>query len=371
MGKSIYKLFAVSPPGLESFTQKELEALGIRGEMVKGGLDFKGGLEELYKANLFLRTATRILLRVAIFKATTFKELVERVSRYPWEIYIRPDVPVKFRVTSRRSKLYHTKAIEERIIRGIMQRVKFEPLIAETEEEGESVIVKVERDKFTISVNSSGAMLYKRGYKKLVGEAPLRENMAASMLLAAEWDKSMPLVDPFCGSGTICIEAALMCKNIPPGAFREFAFEKWRIHDPQLWEKIKEEALSNIRECKVAVEGFDISKKAIEMARENALRANVQDCTNFAQGSFPRLPFKEAFVVTNPPYGIRISTAKTQEVYRNLGRWIRENFSRAKIAILSPMKKFVETTELPLEKVTSFSHGGIRVGLYVGEILKI
>ena len=365
---TVFRMFAVSHPGLEEITLRELEGLGIEGKPTPGGVEFKGTLEELYRTNLWLRTANRVLVRVAIFKATTFAELVERVSRYPWEIYIREDVPVKFRVTSRKSKLYHTKAIEERVIKGIMKRVKFRPLMAEEEDEGESVIVRVERDRFTISVNSSGAMLHKRGYREKASEAPLRENLAAAIILAGGWDGKTPLIDPFCGSGTIPIEAALICTNRAPGIDREFAFEKWKIHDQQLWEKVKEEALNAVRECTTPIVGVDIDEKAISAAVENSFRAKVYHNIRFVRGSFPAVEFKEAFVVSNPPYGVRLSSKNIEETYSSLGRWIRENFKRAHIVILSPLKRYIEATGLELERRLTFSNGGIRVGLYVGEV---
>ena len=365
---TVFKLFAVSPPGLEEITSEELKRLGITGKLMKGGVEFKGKLIDIYRCNLWLRTANRILVRVARFKATTFRELVERISRYPWEIYINEKTPIKIRVTSRRSKLYHTKAIAERIIEGISKRVKFTPVLAQTEEEGESLIVRVEKDFFTVSVNSSGTMLYKRGYRKDVGEAPLRETFAAAMLLIAGYNGEKPLIDPFCGSGTIPIEAALICTNTPPGMYRGFAFESWRIHSPSLWEEVKEEAKSKMKGCSAPIYGFDLNPKVLKSAAENASRAKMNSFITFKRASFPSLKMEEAYIVTNPPYGIRIPIKDTENLYRKLGNWVRQNFKRAKVVLLSPLPQYVKATKLPLKRITSFSHGGIRVGVYVGDV---
>ena len=363
---TVFKLFAVSPPGLEYITARELKELGIEGKVVKGGVEFKGTLKDIYRTNLLLRTANRILVRVAIFKAKSFKELVERVKRYPWEIYIQKDLPIKLRVTSRKSKLYHTKAIEERIVRGIMERVKFEPLITEEEDLGESIIVRVERNRFTISVNSSGAMLHKRGYRRETGDAPLREIFAAAMVLESGWKGDAPLIDPFCGSGTIPIEAALICTNTPPGLYREFAFEKWRIHSEELWQSVKEEAAQSIKECRVPIMGFDKDRRSVKAAQINAFFSRVKANLSFEVKSLPKLSMEKAYIVTNPPYGIRVEADNLTEIYASFGRWVKSNFKEAHVVILSPLKRYVEATGLRLERVTSFSNGGIRVGLYRG-----
>ncbi len=364
---TVFRMFAVSPPGLEGFTLRELEELGTQGKAETGGVEFKGSLELLYRSNLMLRTANRVLVRVATFRATSFRELVERVKRYPWEIYISSEVPLRLRVTSKASRLYHTGAIAERVLEGMKERLGFAPSTTNSEDEGEAIIVRVVRDRFTISVNSSGAMLYKRGYKKLVGKAPLRETFAAAMLMASGWDRKTPLIDPFCGSGTICTEAALFCTCTPPGILRGFAFERWKIHDQNLWHRIKEEAKGRISPCTAPILGFDISEKALELAEKNAASAGVAQYISLKRESFPKTGLETAYIVTNPPYGLRVFVPDVEKIYRKLGERTKRSFREATVCLLAPDKRLASATGIPLERLTSFSNGGIRVGLYVGK----
>jgi len=361
--RTVFKLFAVSQPGIEEITLSELENIGIKGKAVPGGVEFKGGLKELYLSNLSLRTANRILLRVASFKVKTFAELVKRISKYPWDIYFPYPRKVKIRVTCRKSKLYHSDAVAERVLKGINNRLKHTIERAKFEDEGTSLVVKIEDDFCTISINSSGKPLYKRGYRVVETRAPLRENLAAAVILASGWDKKVSLVDPFCGSGTIPIEAAMIACNIPPGVKRDFAFMGWKNFDENLFSSIKSELESQIEFSHVPIYGFDISQKAIEASVENAKFFNF-DIT-FKRASFPREGLPEiAYVVTNPPYGKRI-IIDTFTVYRQFGEWVKKAFPAAKVAFLSPDKKLAQVTGLKCREILSFSNGGIRVSLYV------
>ncbi len=359
--KTVFNLFAVSQPGIEEITLSELGSVGIEGKVVPGGVEFKGGLKELYLANLSLRTANRILLRVASFKVKTFPDLVRKVSRYPWAIYFPYSQNVKVRATCKKSKLYHSEAVAERVLRGIHSRLRYKLGEAKFEDEGTSIIVRLENDICTISVNSSGKPLHKRGYRVMETEAPLRENLASAIILASGWDKKTPLVDPFCGSGTIPIEAAMISANIPPGIRRDFAFMDWKNFDKKLFESIKKELESGII-SQTSVYGFDISDEAIDASMENAAYFNLK--INFEKSSFPFQGLPEiAYVVTNPPYGKRIIT-DTVGVYRDFGKWIKKAFPAVKAAFLAPDKSFAKATGLRCKEVLNFSNGGIKVRLY-------
>jgi len=356
------ELFAVSQPGIEEVTAEELKELGIKGRVVPGGVEFSGGLEELYRCNLWLRTATRVLVRFCQFKAKHFAELVRKAKRCKWENFLKPEISIRIRVTSRRSKLYHTKAIEERILRSIEEAVGFSPKLSRFEDEGTSIVVRFERDICTISINSSGPPLYKRGYRVAETEAPLRENLAAAMILLSGWKGEVPLIDPFCGSGTIPIEAALLAANIPPGRKRTFAFMEWKNFDEELFRRI----LSEIKErsVKSPILGFDIEEKAVKASAENAKAAGVLNLVKFENLSFPSLSFKEGVVITNPPYGKRLSVRNVKEIYRRLGEWVESQFSSYKLLFLSPSESLAKETGLNVRKITHFSNGGITVGLY-------
>jgi len=358
------ELFAVSQPGIEEVTKKELERLGIEGRVVPGGVVFSGGLRELYLSNLWLRSASRVLVRICHFRALHFAELVRKAERCKWEKFVSEELPIKIRVTSKRSKLYHTKAIEERILRAIKGRLGFEPKGARFEDEGTSVIVRVENNWFTISVNSSGAPLYKRGYRVAETGAPLRENLAAAVLLFSNWKGEVPLIDPFCGSGTIPIEGALIAANVPPGRKRKFAFMKWRNFDEELWNALIEEADSAKREVEVPILGFDIDPKAIEASVKNSEAAGVSEFVEFKNLSFPEIGMEEALIATNPPYGVRLPSRGIGTVYSRFGEWVEKNFARYNVYFLAPNEELARRTLLNPKLVTYFSNGGIKVGLY-------
>ena len=361
-----YRLFAVSQPGIEELTAKELEALGIDGKVVPGGVEFEGGLREMYLTNLCLRSASRLLLRLCSFRAKYFPELIRKAKKCPWSSFITPELPLKVRVTSKGSRLYHTGAIKERLLRALKEALGFEPVLAKYEDEGTSLIVRFEKDVCTLSLNTSGAPLFKRGYRVKEIEAPLRENLAASMVLASGWRGETPLVDPFCGSGTIPIEAALIGTNTPPGLKRDFAFMKWKNFKRALWEEVKEEALSRRRELKVPIYGFDIEPFAVEASRVNARAAGVEGLVEFKNLSFPPISLEEATVVTNPPYGVRL-TGNVRLLYRRLGEWVRKSFKRYKLLFLAPYRSLANESFPQAKLLTYFDNGGIKVGLYLAQ----
>ncbi len=358
------ELFAVSQPGLEEITAKELKDLGIEGKVVPGGVEFEGDLREIYLTNLWLRSANRVLLRLCRFRAKHFAELVRKASKCRWEDYITEDLPIKVRATSKHSKLYHTKAIEERVLRAIKERLGFEPKRAKYEDEGTSVIVRFENDICTISVNTSGAPLHKRGYRVCEVEAPLRENLAAAMVLFSGWKGKVPLIDPFCGSGTIPIEASFVALNIPPGRNKKFAFMEWKNFDGELWVELLKEADEKRKEVTVPILGFDIDPEAIECSVKNSEKAGVSEVVQFKNLSFPEIYYEKAVIVTNPPYGIRLSKRRIETLYSMLGDWAARHFKEAEIYFLSPNRRLAERVGERAELLTYFSNGGITVGLY-------
>ncbi|MDQ2669740.1 MAG: class I SAM-dependent RNA methyltransferase, partial [Gemmatimonadota bacterium] len=244
--------WAITHPGVESVTAGELARLGLDpGDAEPGGVAFSASAEALARANLHLRTASRVLVRLGEFKAISFADLERRSRRLPWNSVVAPGARVRFRVTSRKSRLYHQDAIAERLVRsvaGAMPGVDAQP--GGTDEGGadeQLFVVRFFRDRCTVSADSSGELLHRRGYRLASGKAPLRETLAAAMLLAIGWDASTPLVDPLCGSGTIPIEAALIAGNIAPGIQRRFACERWPLGAGVDWQALREQARTRER----------------------------------------------------------------------------------------------------------------------------
>src|SRR6267378_3795813 len=271
-GSPRYGLFASTAPGLESIAAGELKILGARGRQEIGGVAFAGDLDRLYEANLWLRTASRVVVRLGQFHASTFYELERHSKKLPWPDFLPESGAVEVRVTCRKSKLYHSDAVAERVLSAIAGaasrsiELRAETYVGDDDGgEGETrtgdgtdagqtrgptqlFIVRIVDDLCEISADSSGELLHRRGYRKEVGKAPLRETLAAAMVLASGWNgaRGAPLLDPMCGSGTIPIEAALLARRIAPGLQREFQFMHWPEFDRALWNEIIEKARSAV-----------------------------------------------------------------------------------------------------------------------------
>ncbi len=365
--------YAITPPGIEGITATELRALGlIPGEMEPGGVAFQADRRGMYRANLQLRTANRILVRLASFHASSFAELERRTRRLDWSAVVNPDTPVRFRITSRKSRLYHQDAIAERLHRVLHSVYPSLEVTTGADEAGGSqlFVVRFWRDECTISADSSGALLHRRGYRAATAKAPLRETIAAAMLLAARYDGSGPLLDPLCGSGTICIEAALLAQRAPPGLRRGYGFERWPGFDAAGWEAIRRTAAAEVLPGPPqAVWGSDRDAGAIAAARSNAERAGVAEQIRLERCAFsaqepPRGP---GWLVTNPPYGVRIGDRqKLRNLYAGLGRFARERCRGWRAALLLAHPEHERQLALPLETVLTTNVGGIRVRLLAG-----
>jgi len=374
------QFFAVSAPGLEPFTAQELRVLnllaedqaGPAGVAGSGGVAFSGELEDLYRANLHLRTASRVLLRMGEFRAVSFPELRKKAGRLEWEAYLEPGQPLSIHATCRKSRLYHSDAVAERVAGAIGDRLgRPAPLLKPTEAGGEAqlVVVRVQNDLCTLSLDTSGELLHRRGYRQAVAKAPLRETLAAGMLLAAGWDPSAPLLDPFCGSGTIPIEAALLASGIPPGSKRRFAFMHWPGYDSQVWERL----LAEVRpvEARAPILASDRDAGAIQMARENAEKAGVAGLIEFSRRAVSAIepPPGPGWVVTNPPYGLRVSSNKDlRNLYARFGDVLRVRCPGWEVAILSSDPGLLAQTGLRLDVGMAFVNGGVPVRLGKGRV---
>jgi putative N6-adenine-specific DNA methylase len=322
----------------------------------------------LYSLNLNLRTASRITVLAGKFRARTFPELERRGRSVPWDEWLRPGTRVRLRVTCRKSRLYHTDAVAERIAGAIASRSGAQVGAQGTEEDdAQLVFVRLVRDDCSIRFDTSGPHLHRRGYRQAVAKAPLRETLAAALLLGARWNIAAPLVDPFCGSGTIAIEAALLARNIAPGRDRRFAFMDWPNFDATTWRDVRARARS--AECaasRAAIVAADRDAGAIDAARANAERAGVLGDITFQHQALSalRAPSGAGWLVTNPPYGVRVGERdRLRDLYATLGRVARERLAGWHIALLSADPALEAHLGFSLQEIFRTTNGGLAVHL--------
>jgi putative N6-adenine-specific DNA methylase len=367
-----FSAFAVTAPGLESICAAELSALGIGAKIEDGGVSWNGDLESVARANLWSRTASRVLVRVAEFTARAFFELELHAKRIPWEQFVADGARVGFRVTCRKSKLYHSDAVAERLAQSVKRRVPGAETTSEDESdeapastEAQLFVVRLFHDVCTVSADSSGPLLHFRGYRQEVAKAPLRETLAAAMLLAADWRGEIALADPMCGSGTIPIEAAMIARRMAPGRSRSFSFQRWPTARSAMWSKLSSAArAAELPRSPVPIVGADRDAGAIDAARANAERAGVSADVVFVQQpiSALRLEASKSAVITNPPYGVRVGeTPALKNLYAQIGNVLRKQSNEWSFGMLSADPNLERHTGLTLEECFRTKNGGIPV----------
>ena len=340
------------------------------------GVEFKGSLHDLYKTNLWLRTASRLLVRLGCFHATAFPELRRKATGLAWEEYLAPEKSIAMRVACQRSRLYHETAVAERIAGAIAERVGKPPSVRRYSEDPESdppqlILVRFVDNLCTVSIDSSGALLHRRGYRLATAKAPLRETFASAMLLASEWDLRTPLLDPFCGSGTIPIEAALMAANIPPGLSRRFAFMDWPHFESKLWNQLISDAKKKIIPQLPAIMASDRDEGAIRAAKANAERAGVANFIEFSCKAISSIspPPGPGWVVTNPPYGVRLGrTPDLRNLYAQMGKIFRAKCPIWRVVLLCGNRPLIQRTGLKIDQEYSLVNSGLRVALVKARI---
>ena len=314
--------------GLEAVLKREIIDLGYEIKEVEDGrITFYGDAEAICRANIFLRTAERVLLKVGSFKALSFDELFEKTKALPWEEFIPKDG--KFwvaKAASVKSKLFSPSDIQAIMKKAIVKRLQERYHIEWFEEDGASYPIRVflMKDIVTIGIDTSGVSLHKRGYREVAGKAPITETLAAALIMLTPWNKDRILVDPFCGSGTFPIEAAMIAANIAPGMNRSFTAEAWtNIIPKKLWYEIINEANDMINDdIQVDIQGYDVDPSVIKIARRNAREAGVEHLIHFQQRDVRELnhPKKYGFIITNPPYGERLEDkADLPALYKAFG----------------------------------------------------
>lgn len=364
------ELIATSTFGLEAVVKREVQALGYDEVKVSDGkITYTADKEGIVRSNLWLRTADRVLLKMGEFKAATFTELFEQTKALPWEEWIEEDG--KFTVTGRsvKSTLFSTPDCQAIVKKAVVEKLKTKYQTEWFKETGAEYTIKVSllKDIATLTIDTTGAGLHKRGYRAQAMEAPLKETIASALIQLSYWRNNRILLDPFCGSGTIPIEAALIGKNIAPGLNRRFASEAWACIPQELWKRARIAAFQAIRQDeKLKIHASDIDPQAIELAKENALEAGVDDCIEFSVRPVSQVkPGTEyGVVICNPPYGNRIGEKEElAEIYHTLGRnfRIRRTWS---VYVLTAEEQFEALYGQKADRKRKLFNGNIRVDYY-------
>ncbi len=370
-----FDAFAIAAPGLAPLVAAECVAQGITPrEVTPAGVAFDATAEQLFTMNLWSRLASRVLVRLAQFEARDFATLEKVAARVPWQRVLMPGATVRLRVTCRKSRLYHSDAVAERVARGILGAIKGSQVAGravDDEDDDEAstqlIVVRFDHDQCTISADSSGALLHRRGWRQAIAKAPLRETLAAAMLAACEWNGEVPLVDPFCGSGTIGIEAALRVRRMAPGLGREFVMEQWPGADAAMHAKVRKAAEAvKLPSVGAPIVMRDRDAGACKAALANAERAGVLQDVVVEQGSLSDTALEEigaaGLMLTNPPYGLRISDGSDlRALYARLGDVVRAGGRGWQLGFLVPDRVLAAQTRLTFDAVLRTTNGGLPV----------
>ena len=326
------ELIATATFGLEAVVKREIQNLGYK--IIKsedGKITYMGDERAIVRSNLWLRSADRVLLKMAEFRACEFEELFQQTKALPWEELIPIDGKFTVTGTSVKSKLHSVPACQSIVKKAIVEKLKEYYCIDRFDETGAAYTVKVTllKDNVTLTVDTSGAGLHKRGYRVCDVAAPIKETLAAAMVQLSFWREDRLMMDPCCGSGTVPIEAAMIGRNIAPGLNRSFSSEGWELIPPEIWKEERKAAYDAISyDAQLRIFAFDIDPKAIEAAEENAIEAGVDDCIVFKCMDMRKIQAHEprGIIITNPPYGERIGEAKQiAAIYRKYNEFFREN----------------------------------------------
>lgn len=368
-------------PGLENICARELADVSdtIRVDAVSaGGISFHGRLDDLMQANLHLRTAGRLLMRLEAFKATNFRQLRTRAGLIPWSHYLPLGCVPQCSVTARQSRLYHTRAVAGHLAEAVADHWGTDDIgIDPPSDMGQKLHVRIDQDLVTISLDSSGPNLYQRGIKTHAAQAPLRETLAAGILRIAGYRPGQPLIDPMCGSGTFSLEAALLAKRIAPGRFREFAFMRWPAFRPQRWRHWIALADRSVQaQAHPTIFASDEDEAACRRLRSTTGRFDLADAIRVARRDFfeldPRTAggdrLKPGLVVLNPPYGRRLTPdGSLTRLYHRIGQKLHDDYRGWRAAVLVPRSDLIGT--LPLRsRPLRLTHGGLTLYLQVGRV---
>ena len=367
---AMYEAIATTTFGIEAVCKRELEALGFKITSTENGkVTFLTDERGIVKANLWLRSADRVLLKVGQFKATTFDELFDKTTALPWSTIIPKDGKFTVNGKSVKSKLFSISDCQAIVKKAVVKNLKQAYHIDWFKEDGASynILISILKDVATLTIDTSGDALHKRGYRIKTVEAPLKETLAASLILLSYWNKDRVLYDPFCGSGTIPIEAAMIGRNIAPGLARDFASKHWHIVPQTIWKEETKQAYQAIDyDTEISIFASDINLKNLNAAQENAEEAGVDDCIQFSVKDFRDMDVEDNYgvLISNPPYGERLSeTALVQKLYKAMGKKLRP-LSTWSTYFLTSDKEFEDWYKKPADRKRKLYNGKIETWFY-------
>ncbi|HGD2059334.1 TPA: class I SAM-dependent RNA methyltransferase [Streptococcus agalactiae] len=371
--KESFKLIATAAAGLEAIVGREIRNLGIDCQVENGRVRFHGDIKTIIETNLWLRAADRIKIIVGEFPARTFEELFQGVYGLDWENYL--PLGAKFPIAKAKcvkSKLHNepsVQAISKKAVAKKLQKVFHRPEGVPLQENGAEFKIEVSilKDKATVMIDTTGSSLFKRGYRAEKGGAPIKENMAAAIIQLSNWFPDKPLIDPTCGSGTFCIEAAMIGMNIAPGFNRDFAFEAWPWVDQSQVQKVRDEAESKANyDIDLDISGFDLDGRMVEIARKNAEEAGLGDVIKLKQMRFQDLKTDKinGVIISNPPYGERLLDDKAVDIlYNEMGQTFAPLKTWSKF-ILTSDEGFEKKYGSQADKKRKLYNGTLKVDLY-------
>jgi putative N6-adenine-specific DNA methylase len=373
-----FSLFASCAPGIEPWLEREIRELEMGTaasasspkNIVQdiGGVRFEGDELTMAHALVGLGLAARLLIRIATFEVTELSNLESYVGRLSWTGWLQRDAPRVIRATAKKSRLYHSGAIEQRVMRAITRRMKDDPppVDAEAIDQAASLVVRMDHDVCTISLDASGHPLHRRGYRLNPSHAPLREDLARAVVIASGWDRKRPLVDPMCGSGTFLIEAAMLASNWPPGMGRRFGIETTALAHQVSIDDVKQDRMSRFQPMTAMILGSDRDERAVDAAKENLAGLDFPIQLDVGPLSATALPQQPVSIVTNPPWGGRVSADRhLNPLYRSIGDLRRRAEDGSSLTLVTSRRELAYKTGVPLRSAFLTDAGGTKVNAFV------
>lgn len=367
-----FSIFISTPPGFSAIAMDEIHKNLGKPEnlhLTKGGISFKGDIGQIFKSNLTLGVPSRVLVRIGKFRCDNFSLLIKEFKKLPFELFLIQNKEINIHVTSKKSKLIHTDAVKERVEKAIKERLlQNESAICDGDITNAGVFVRISNDTIIVSIDSSGTPLYKRGVKKFIAHAPIRENLAYSSLLKSGYTGDTALFDPMCGSGTFSIEGAMLANRIPPGFFREFAFMSWPLFERETYKNLLQKYESDFKEAASPIFTSDLDYKNLVLTQKNIDNFSFKKSIKLSCMNFFDIPSmqKPCTIALNPPYGIRLE--KEKKLIKKIELKFKRDFKESKIILTIPENLSTDYFSKKYFDSINFVHGGIDMLLLTGKI---